>query len=317
MPVHNAEAFVGEAIESILAQTFADFEFIIVDDCSTDGSLRVIRSYDDPRIVLLRNETNLGVARSLNRGLEMARGEYLARMDADDRCAPERLEKQVAYLQAHPELAAVGTWARLIDAEGRATGKEYLTPCEPAEIRREAIRRIGIPAHATAMIRTAALRRLGGYRPWRYVEDYDLWLRLTDQEACVAAIPEYLYEIRRHENQETRRDWSAACVCIFLVREAALRRRAGRRDPLEGLDYDGFMALVEAVRRGKGYWGRRWRAQQHWGRASELWDRGDHRGAAREMLKILRYCPTYGPMWGRIGETVARRCGYCTRAAQE
>src|SRR5258705_775698 len=107
LPVWNGERHLAAAIESVLGQSFTDFELLIVDDGSTDGSAALIRRYGDERIRLFENEKNLGVTRSLNLGLAQARGRYVARMDADDLSAPERLARQVAFLDSHPEVALV------------------------------------------------------------------------------------------------------------------------------------------------------------------------------------------------------------------
>jgi len=307
LPAFNRARYLREAIESILAQTYRDFELIVVDDASTDATPEILSAFSDERVIIIRNEQNLGAARSRNVALARASGEFIALMDSDDRCAPERLEKQVAYLQAHPELAAVGTWARRIDAEGNRTGADFITPCAPEQVR-EAVMRGGVPLHPTALLRAGVLRAAGGYRPLLYVEDYDLWLRLTDEGATVAVIPEYLYEMRIHPQQETQTDWPTHVAGMYLVKEAALRRRAGKRDPLEGVSYSRFLRLLKQVQRGAGVWGRRYRAAQHWQRASAHWDSGQHRAALRDTLRVFISCPTYGPMWTRIGEAVRRRC---------
>src|SRR5262245_60671731 len=106
MAVHNGEKYLRQAINSMLGQTFTDFEFIIVNDCSTDNTAQVINSYHDPRIRIITNEQNLGLTRSLNLALDAASGEYIARLDCDDVSLPERLERQVAYMDKHPEIAA-------------------------------------------------------------------------------------------------------------------------------------------------------------------------------------------------------------------
>ena len=116
IPVYNREKYLRGAIESILAQTFTDFELLVIDDGSTDGSREAIRSYHDPRIRLMCNETNQGIPKTRNRGIQFARGEYLAFLDSDDWAYPERLAKQVAFLDSHPDYAAVGAW---IDVDGR------------------------------------------------------------------------------------------------------------------------------------------------------------------------------------------------------
>lgn len=111
------------AISSILTQSFEDFEFIIVDDGSTDESLRIIESYRDPRIKIIRSETNVGLAGSLNRALEIARGQLIARMDADDISGQDRFQKQVEFLRKNPGYHLVGTWSKMIDAAGNETGE--------------------------------------------------------------------------------------------------------------------------------------------------------------------------------------------------
>ncbi len=118
MSVYNGEKYLREAIDSILGQTFKDFEFLIIDDGSTDSSVEIIRSYADPRIRLIQNEENIGLSRSLNKGLKLARGEYIARMDADDISLPRRLAAQVGLLDKQPDIGLVGTSIQLIDCDG-------------------------------------------------------------------------------------------------------------------------------------------------------------------------------------------------------
>src|SRR3989344_5781814 len=116
MPAYNARKYIGEAIESILNQTFKDFEFIIINDCSTDKTKKIIEEYanKDARIKLINNATNLGLTKSLNIGLKEARGEYVARLDADDVALPERLEKQYEFMEKNKETTLVGAWAEII-----------------------------------------------------------------------------------------------------------------------------------------------------------------------------------------------------------
>ncbi len=110
MPVYNADQFVGEAIESILSQTFDDFEFLIIDDCSEDSSSQIISRYNDPRIRLLKNQKNIGVARTLNKGLSLARGRYVARMDADDVSIAKRFSRQFEHMERFPDVDICGSW---------------------------------------------------------------------------------------------------------------------------------------------------------------------------------------------------------------
>ncbi len=110
MPVYNAQTYLRECIDSVLNQTFADFEFIIIDDCCTDSTATILSSYNDARIKIFKNETNLGLTKSLNRAIELAQGKYIARMDADDICLPTRFEKQFQLLEAKPQIGLCGTW---------------------------------------------------------------------------------------------------------------------------------------------------------------------------------------------------------------
>jgi glycosyltransferase involved in cell wall biosynthesis len=117
MAVHNGEKYLREALESILEQTFTDFEFVIIDDGSTDQTADIIKSYPDPRIIALKNETNLNLSASLNRGLKIARGAYIARMDADDISRPGRLQAQFDFLESHPDIGLCGAWIKIIGAD--------------------------------------------------------------------------------------------------------------------------------------------------------------------------------------------------------
>jgi glycosyltransferase involved in cell wall biosynthesis len=118
MSVHNGEKYLREAIESILNQTFTDFKFIIINDGSTDNSLAIIRSYDDKRIRILNNGTNIGLTKSLNKALKQAKGKYIARQDADDVSLPDRFEAQLKYFVQYPEVALLGTSTYIINQEG-------------------------------------------------------------------------------------------------------------------------------------------------------------------------------------------------------
>ena len=113
MPAYNAEKYIAESIESILSQTFTDFEFIIINDASTDSTKEIIESFQDSRIILINNEQNLGVAKSLNIGIATAKGKYIARMDADDISLPERFQTQFNFMEKNPDIDICGSWARM------------------------------------------------------------------------------------------------------------------------------------------------------------------------------------------------------------
>lgn len=201
MPAYNAEAYIGAAIDSILSQSFRDFEFLILNDCSTDGTEAIIQSYDDPRIVYIKNEKNMGVAATLNKGLSLAQGEYIARMDADDISFPQRFEKQAAYLDAHPEVAVLGTQVRFFSVEGDGEPFCYSGSC--AQLKIDLLFASAI-AHPSVMMRRQVILDMGGYdRQFEGLEDYELWCRISEQ-AMLAVYPQVLLRYRIHPGQVTQ-----------------------------------------------------------------------------------------------------------------
>src|SRR4029079_12299348 len=134
MSVYNGERFIEATVRSVLGQTFSEFEFLIVNDGSTDRTRELVASYNDPRVRLVDNNGNIGQTRSLNRGLRMAAGELIARQDSDDVSEPERLRKQVNFMDSHPEVALLGTWYTKIDERGLRMGERSL-PCDSTGIR--------------------------------------------------------------------------------------------------------------------------------------------------------------------------------------
>jgi len=175
MPVYNGESFLRDAIDSVLAQTFADFELLVIDDGSTDGSVGIVRSYADPRIRLLQNPANLKLVATLNRGLKEARGELIARMDADDISLPARLGKQVAFMDGHPEVGACGAW---VETFGEREGDVWDYPTDPDTIRCTLLFR-SVIAHPTVMLRRERFDPAGLRYDARYpqAEDFQLWQR--------------------------------------------------------------------------------------------------------------------------------------------
>lgn len=187
MAVHNEERFLAAAIESVLAQTFADFELLVVDDASTDRSHAIAASYGDPRIRLVANPQNLGLTRSLNRGLALCRGEYVARLDGNDLAFPERLAKQVAWLEGHRDIGVLGTQAVAIDVHGRRVRRAawwnaaWRRP--PGGLEMEWYRTFDTPfVHSSVMFRRAFVEHLGGYDEHQpLMEDAELWARAGAQ----------------------------------------------------------------------------------------------------------------------------------------
>jgi glycosyltransferase involved in cell wall biosynthesis len=193
-----------QAIESILNQTFTDFEFLIVSDGSSAASRGVILSYGDARIRLVENETNIGLTKSLNRGLMLARARFVARQDADDISAPERLAKQVAFLEANPAIALVGSWYKEIDAQGAFRHRIRL-PADPVDLRWSLLFLCPF-AHSAAMLRKdLVLNEVGGYcETYHYAQDHDLWLRIA-RRLPVTNLPAYLIDYRIHPQSLTTR----------------------------------------------------------------------------------------------------------------
>jgi glycosyltransferase involved in cell wall biosynthesis len=180
MSVYNGAPYLRESVDSILAQTFRDFEFLIINDGSTDDSRIILESYDDPRIRILHNAENIGLTRSLNRGLAEARGELIARQDADDVSHPRRLEIQIAYMAGRPEIVMVGSQARHIRVEGRPRISRLLSKATTAAGIRFQLLFDSPFVHATVVFRRKVVWDvLGGYdERFETSQDFELWSRL-------------------------------------------------------------------------------------------------------------------------------------------
>ena len=220
MPVYNAAAYLPEAMESILEQTFREFELLIVDDGSVDESAKIVRSYGDPRVRLVSTE-NRGVAEALRLGVELAAGAYIARMDADDAALPERLSRQVEVLERHPDVAVVHSKVDYVDEYGRVIRAGMGDPTSDLQTRWDLVWH-NVPFHSTTMMRASILRRNGlNYRTeMDLAEDFDLWNRI----AMVGAfyfIPEVLLRYRIHGGAVTRGEKSRHQLAVQgrVVRE--------------------------------------------------------------------------------------------------
>ncbi len=195
VPVYNVERYLEAAIQSIQAQTLGDIEIIAVDDGSTDGSLQVLKRLEatDPRIRVLKMESNSGIVKALNRGLSACRASYIARMDGDDLALPERLERQLAFLQAHPEVALVGSATSAMDTCGRSCGSSRVPITQKAIAK--SLRFAPSCTH-TWMARRDLYEQLDGYRDLLCAEDYDFLLRAVTSGFKLANLPEPLMKIR-------------------------------------------------------------------------------------------------------------------------
>lgn len=230
VPVYNAREFIARAIQSILHQTFTDFELLLIDDASTDDSVEVMRSVagTDPRarLVLRPHE---GYTKVLNFGLAVARGEFVARMDADDIARPNRLAEQVAYLKSHTRCAVVGGHVRCFTRENEP-GEVTYYPLTDAEIRRLLPTRSCF-AHPATMIRKSALPAGEPYRPpLEPAEDYDLWLRLSERHD-LANIDRVVLDYRIHDKQVSFTRLERQIVLTAAIAELGRRRVAGLAEP--------------------------------------------------------------------------------------
>lgn len=195
LPLFNCTTYVREAIESVLAQTYTDFELIVIDDGSTDDTRRIAQQYCDPRLRFFAHE-NRGLAATLNRGIGLAQGRYIARQDQDDVSRPKRLRRQVEFLDAHPHCALVGTWADIWFGP-TPTGRAHRHPSDNAALQFELL--LDNPfVHSSVMLRKDALEVIGGYstdRARQPPEDFELWSRIA-RRYQVANIPETLHVYR-------------------------------------------------------------------------------------------------------------------------
>lgn len=227
MGIYNCEDTIDEAIQSVLAQTYSNWELILCDDGSIDNTYQKAQQYAlaDSRIVLFKNERNMGLNVTLNRCLKAASGEYIARMDGDDICVPERFEKQVAFLNSHTEFAIVSSGMFLFDEEGKwgeLRNKEFPQPKDVVE---------GTPIfHAPVMIRKKCIDTVGGYTEDKRrlrVEDVDLWIKLYAAGYRCYNLQELLYGMRNDKEALNRRKYVYRINSTFVRLEGCKRLSLG------------------------------------------------------------------------------------------
>lgn len=221
MPVYNSQKYLGRAIESVLKQTYADFEFIIIDDGSTDQSAQIINSFKDHRIKYIKHPQNKGIVRSLNRGIKIARGEYIIRMDADDISRKSRFKTQISYMDSHPEICLCASWINVF-----GDGKNYIwkTPQTHAEIMARSLFETPV-AHPSVIIRRSTLTANQLYfdEDFRYAEDYELWFRLGGY-GKLATYPKVLVDYRVHPSQTASKKSTPQQANSLKVRKKILRK---------------------------------------------------------------------------------------------
>lgn len=249
LAVHNGMPYLDGALASIAGQDFEDWECITVDDASTDGSGEVLRRWAarDPRFTMIRATSNHGLAASLNRALELARGDYVARMDADDECLTDRFALQVAYLDGHPEVTVLGGAALYMDPSGRPLGAVVMPEGHGAIV--AALPRRNPLIHPTVMMRRQALVSAGGYDPGqRFAQDLELWARGAALGWRFHNLPEPVLRFRSQPETHSSHLWS-----VFRLR---LRNGLRYGYPLRAA----FWALVGLAHVGVSRLGHRFRA---------------------------------------------------------
>ncbi len=238
MPVYNASSYLAEAIESILEQTYRDFEFLIINDGSTDNSLEIINSYKDERIRLINNEQNIKLIATLNNGIELAKGKYIARMDADDISLPERLEKQIQFMEGHPEVGLCGSYVRTIGLENNY---DVHFASSHDEIKFNLFFDTHFP-HPAAMLRKSILieNELRFEKEFIHAEDYELWNRMA-QVTQLAIIPEILVHKRVHPEQISVKYTPIQLEISSKIRKLLIKNLGIEPTDKEILLYDNFL----------------------------------------------------------------------------
>lgn len=234
LPVHNAEAYLSEAVESILGQSLTALELVCIDDGSTDRSHGILQSYGarDGRVRVIRGE-HAGLITALNKGLKMARAPLVARMDADDISAPDRLDKQYRRFELDPGLWVLGTAEQRIDAAGRSRGHSpVVTGCDAVA---SALRETCVICHPSVMMRREPILALGGYRAaYRHAEDYDLWLRVSER-GQLDNLEFVGLRYRKHDAAISQRCSPRQRLSTALAQATHALRRQGLPDPTDGM----------------------------------------------------------------------------------
>lgn len=240
MPTYNGAKHIRTAIDSVLSQTFSDFELLIVNDGSGDDTLKVINSYNDNRIRIVTNEVNIGITKSLNRGLKEARGEYIARLDDDDIALPERLQKQCNFLNTHQDVVLVGSFVEYIDKNGNPI-RIRKTPIKPRVIQYELIY-ANCFYHSALMFRKEEILSIGGYNEdFKHAQDYELFSRLRDGYK-LANIPEVLIQYRMNPDSIVASPASQEIVHANAL--ATIRKLVAQHTNVTDEEFDVFINAI-------------------------------------------------------------------------
>lgn len=300
MAVYNGARYLRQAVDSILSQTWTDLEFVIVNDGSTDETAEILATCDDQRIVRVNNERNLGLTHSLNRGIAVSRGELIARQDADDWSLAQRLESQVSYIHAHPDVALVGCGSRWIDGEDTFV-RDWRPPTDTGEIHAYLLWSVPF-LHGTFVLRRACLADL----PNAYNEDVpvaqdcDLLLRLSDRWD-LANVSEVMYVHREHADTVTARRGAEQLAYLRGARQAAIERRLRYINARLGLARSSVPEWVKAA-------SRRW-----WAQRCVWWSQGaraiSRPLAVRLLIRGFLLDPITPELWRYVAGVFARKAG--------
>lgn len=229
MPMYNSEKYIRKAIQSVLNQSFKDFELLILNDGSTDGSKAIALGYDDKRIKVLENESNQGLARTRNRLFAEASGEYIAWLDSDDIALPERLRVQVDFLDKHPQHAFVASWARIIDSEDEPTGN-FIKSFIPNDYLFTLFLFVNYVVQSSVLLRKTMFPDTPYDLQFPPTEDYELWVRIA-QKHLITILPMVLVDYRVHDSNISFTQNERASQTVQMNHQAQLKRLGIITDP--------------------------------------------------------------------------------------
>ena len=302
MAVRNGGRYLCQAVESVLYQTLPDFEFVVIDDGSTDGTPDILSYYEgqDSRLRIYRQE-NQGLTLSLNRALDLAQGKYVARLDADDVSLPHRFSTQMGFLESHPGVGVVGSWAQYVDGTGKPLAV-WQNPAEHGSMRWRLCFN-NVLAHSSVMMRLDAVNAVGGYDPkLRYSQDYDLWCRLSDV-VRLSSIQQVLVHFRRHSAKVSHQHRDEQRVSSLRTSQRVISAVLGVEVPVKSVESlrNERCCNVGGVVRCSGYLYALYRAfvrGNPLGISERRWVRQD---AARMLWKVARPrardVRTWRPIW--------------------
>ncbi|EMI45380.1 glycosyltransferase family 2 protein [Rhodopirellula sp. SWK7] len=275
IPVYNAEAFLAEAIQSVIDQTFENWELIAVDDGSSDRSLEILHDFaaKDPRIRVLPRE-HAGICSTRNAGIDASRAKYFAALDNDDAMTPTRLQMQFDFLESHPDYAAVGTAGLLIDVDGDPINDRHF-PTSSDDVEAELLAGRNPLMQSSMMFRREAVIAAGGYQDGRnYAEDYDLFLRLTEN-GKIGNLSDLLMRQRQHISRASAAHYEDQNRVVLLALKDAYARRGLKRE----------LPIIE------GSWHPTTPTDYHIRCASDAWDAGNIQSVRKHARAILQQNP--------------------------